>query len=99
MPEEAEWLGDEEGEPLPVLPAERVAAPSRRRRRLQPVPKGNTPAAAAPEVRSAALTEAQGRAPKEPEEWREQLSLGQRERAASALSRQGSQPGSGFGLA
>ena len=92
------WEGDDEEAELPVLGP--TSEPKRRRRtRPAPRPKG-IPLESAPDARRQVLAEATGKAYQEPEEWREQMSNGRRDRAISALEsggRRGS--GSGFGLA
>ena len=92
------WYGDEEGEELPVLlgPVE----PSAARRPRLPVPRGNVSEAQAGEARAAVLSEAKGKGTAEVAPWRDEMDLGRRDRAASALaSARGHDAYSGFGLA
>ena len=97
------WLGDEEDEELPILPAPTGAIPppdqaTRRpvRRRLRP--SRGVPMAAAGDARRQVLAEATGRAMAEPDAWRTDMELGQRDRAAGSLGAGGRRKGSGFGL-
>jgi hypothetical protein len=102
------WLGDDEDEPLPVLPLPggRQAPPDdpppvAAGHRRQPPPKG-VPLAAVADVRRAILAEATGHKAVilEPEQWREEMAEGKRDRAAASLSTGGHHhSGSGFGLA
>lgn len=94
------WAGDDyadEDEPKRQRRAPRPFRTLRSRMR----PRGNTKLADAPQARERVLKEATGRAEKQPEQWRQELALGNREAAASTLSAKGKthNAGSGFGLA
>lgn len=102
MPEDEEtWLGDDEDEELPILSEQGVTqlppAPTGKRHRLKPT--GNVRTSMTKEKRRQVLAEATGTAFRSPDQWREELDLGNRERAASALSTRRQSNGSGFGLA
>ena len=97
------WLGDEEEPELAVLaaPPGSTAGPDQavrrpKRRRLEPS-KG-VPVAAVADARRQVLAEATGTAVTE-EQWRTEMELGQRNRAAGSLTTGGRRKGSGFGLA
>jgi hypothetical protein len=97
-----QWLGDEADEELPILPASDapVAPRAPRKRRRRSFPTKGIPVAQAGDARRELLAEATGRGQQEPEQWREELANGQRDRAASSLrSARGRGSGSGFGLA
>jgi hypothetical protein len=101
MNDEEVWDGDDEEAELPVLgTTEEVAPkPKRRRRSNTPTPRGNVPTALAGEARRAVLADATGRGPKEQDQWRSELSMGQRNRAAASLSSRKPRSSGGFGLA
>jgi hypothetical protein len=100
------WLGDDEEPELEVLPVPHGAAPAqapasppvRRARRKRLEPSKGVPVAGASEARRQVLAEATGRATTE-QDWRTELELGQRNRAAGSLTTGGRRRGSGFGLA
>ena len=102
-----EWLGDEEGDELPVIGpvelAERHPVTSQAHRKCRPAqsPRGGVPIADVADVRRAVLAEATGKAMAEPEQWRTDMELGNRNRAAASLGTGGRRRGasSGFGLA
>jgi hypothetical protein len=100
-------LDDEEEPELPVIPAgdlmpppPPVVATLARHRKATPH-ETNTKATDADEARARALAEAKGAAPPEPADWRDELVLGNRHKAAGLLSKPGSthNASTGFGLA
>ncbi len=93
------WTGDDEEDELPILGSEESTPKPKRRRRNTPVPRGNVPTAMAGEARRAVLAEATGSGAKEEDQWRTELGMGQRDRAAATLSSSGRRSGGGFGLA
>jgi hypothetical protein len=95
---EDEWNGDEEDGELPVLGEDLPRHRSIRPLAL-PMHRGNVKENDAAEARTAILAKATGRAHEELDEWRQQLALGQRDRAAATLSARRSGSGNGFGLA
>src|ERR1700675_3142381 len=103
--EDEVWDGDEFGEPLPVLtgteaPPVDLTLPRRRRRGQPWSPRGGTKVSNLSEARKAALNDATGRGRAEPDQWREEMGMGDRGRAASSLESGGRNRGSsgGFGL-
>ena len=104
MPDET-WDGDDEADELPVLgPDAHQSAPepprSRRRRKGHAFPRQGIPTALRAEAQRQALAEATGKGISEPDQWREDLALGDHGRASSSIQR-GRDHGSssGFGLA
>lgn len=97
------WLGDEEEAELPILAAPPGSPPAdlatRRPVRRRLTPSRGVPTSAAPDARRQVLAEATGRAQPEPDAWRADMELGQRDRAAGNLTTGGRRRGSGFGLA
>jgi len=97
--------GDDEGDVLPVLGPDASepplsAARSRSRARRRPFPRGGIPTSLAAEARRQVLAEATGKDFAEPDEWREDLAVGNRGRASSDIQRGGDHnSASGFGLA
>jgi hypothetical protein len=97
---------DDDDEPLPVISADGpVLSPGRpKRQRVRIAPRrrheGNTKVAEAPQKRAAVLAEAKGQGLRAPDEWREELAAGSRDKAVAAIP-QGLTHGasSGFGIA
>lgn len=99
------WEGDEFGDPLPVLDGQEPppTAPSvaRRRRRTPWSPRGGVKAGSVAGARRQALAEATGNTIDQPEQWRDELSMGNRGRASASIESGGRSHGGsgGFGLA
>ena len=107
MSDELEEYEDDDEQPLPIISANGtvLAAPVRpKRTRVRVAPRrrheGNTKVSEAPAKRTAVLAEATGKAIRNPDDWREELAAGSRDKAVAAIP-QGltHNSGSGFGIA
>jgi hypothetical protein len=98
-----DWEGDDEGDELPVIPADgEPAAESPRRRRRQPrAPKPRKGSPQRTETHRADVAQATGRSRPAPPNWRDDLGSGDRGAASRSLGSRGHthNSDSGYGLA